>query len=69
LKSIGVDIPAADLAGPIGPLVLEELGRVPRKGDKVRIAPNAQATVSSLSRRRITRVRIDLVQPLPTERE
>ena len=69
LKSIGVEIPAADLAGPIGPLVLEELGRVPRKGDKVMIASNAQATVASLSRRRITRIRIDLVQPPPVESE
>jgi CBS domain containing-hemolysin-like protein len=65
LQKIGVDVPLADLAGPIGALVLEQLGHVPRRGDKVQIAPNAQAMVSGLLRRRITRVRIDLVTPTP----
>ena len=67
LQKIGVEVPLADLAGPIGPLVLEKLGRVPRKGDKVQIAPNAQAMVSGLSRRRITRIRIDLIDPAAPE--
>jgi len=70
LQKIGVEVPLADLAGPIGPLVLEKLGRVPRKGDRVQIAPNAEAVVSGLIRRRITRVRIDLIEPKPdTETE
>ena len=68
LKSIGVEVPDADLAGPIGAVVLELLGRVPRKGDKVQIAPNAMATVSNSLRRRITRVRVDLIPP-PAEQE
>jgi CBS domain containing-hemolysin-like protein len=63
LQKIGVDVPLADLAGPIGALVLEQLGHVPRRGDKVQIAPNAQAMVSGILRRRITRVRIDLTAP------
>lgn len=70
LQKIGVEVPladSADLAGPIGALVLEQLGHVPRRGDKVQIAPNAQAMVSGLMRRRITRVRIDLIKPAPEE--
>jgi CBS domain containing-hemolysin-like protein len=63
LQKIGVDVPLADLAGPIGAFVLEQLGHVPRRGDKVQIAPNAQAMVSGILRRRITRVRIDLTAP------
>ncbi len=65
LQKIGVEVPLADLAGPVGALVLEQLGHVPRRGDKVQIAPNAQAMVSGLMRRRITRVRIDLTAAAP----
>ncbi len=65
LQKIGVEVPLADLAGPVGAFVLEQLGHVPRRGDMVQIAPNAQAMVSGLMRRRITRVRIDLIPPTP----
>jgi CBS domain containing-hemolysin-like protein len=68
LQKVGVEVPltdSADTAGPIGALVLEQLGHVPRRGDKVQIAPNAQAMVSGLTRRRITRLRIDLIPPTP----
>lgn len=68
LKSIGVEVPDVDLAGPIGAVVLELLERVPRKGDKVQLAPNVTATVSNSLRRRITRVRVDLTLP-PVEPE
>ncbi len=63
LKSIGIDVSDADLAGPIGAVVLELLERVPRKGDKVKLAPNVTATVSNSLRRRITRVRVDVIPP------
>ncbi|MEO8799106.1 MAG: hemolysin family protein [Polyangiaceae bacterium] len=68
LKSIGIDVPDVDLAGPIGAVVLELLERVPRKGDKVQLTPNVTATVSNSLRRRITRVRVDLIPP-PVEPE
>ena len=58
LRSIGVHVDSEDAAEPIGAVLLEKLGRLPRKGDSVAIAGNAVGIVSALSRRRITRVRI-----------
>ena len=60
LRAIGGHIEENISAEPIGAVVLEKLGRLPRKGDTVHIAANVSATVTSLSRRRITRVRARL---------
>ena len=58
LRSIGVLVGDEEAAEPIGAMMLAKLGRLPRKGDKIQLAGNAVAIVSSLSRRRITRVRV-----------
>ena len=64
LRGIGVLVESEDAAEPIGAVLLEKLGRLPRKGDKVDIAGNAVGIVSALSRRRITRVRVR-IEPRP----
>ncbi|WP_394823756.1 hemolysin family protein [Pendulispora albinea] len=58
LRAIGVQVESEDAAEPIGAVLLEKLGHLPRKGDSAAIAGNAVGIVSALSRRRITRVRI-----------
>ena len=58
LRAIGVQIDESDSGEPVGTVMLEKLGRLPRKGDKLELTPNAVAIVSALSRRRITRIRI-----------
>lgn len=64
LRAIGVDVSAADLAELVGAFVVELLGRLPRMGDKVALSPSWTAEVTGVSRRRVTRVR---VQPTRVE--
>ncbi len=63
LRGIGALVDDDLWAEPVGSVVLEKLGRLPRKGDRVMIASNVMATVTAVSRRRITRVRARLVKP------
>jgi putative hemolysin len=63
LRVIGALVDEDLWAEPVGSVVLERLGRLPRKGDRVMIASNVMATVTAVSRRRITRVRARLVKP------
>ncbi|MGD0676946.1 MAG: hemolysin family protein [Polyangiaceae bacterium] len=63
LKSAGIPVPKADLGETVGALVVELLGRLPRAGDKVELAPGASAQVTGISRRRVTRVRVQLQKP------
>jgi putative hemolysin len=58
LRPIGVAVADADLGEPVGALVVELLGRLPRAGDKVPLTRGATAEVVAISRRRVTRVRI-----------
>ncbi len=44
-----------DWAEPVGAYVLEKIGRLPRKGDKVSLGGAATAEVTKLSRRRVTK--------------
>jgi CBS domain containing-hemolysin-like protein len=60
LRTIGVQIPDAELGEPVGAFVVELLGRLPRAGDKVELARGATAEVTAISRRRVTRVRVKL---------
>ncbi|MDP9001224.1 MAG: hemolysin family protein [Myxococcota bacterium] len=62
LRTIGVQIPDAELGEPVGAFVVELLGRLPRAGDKVELARGATAEVTAISRRRVTRVRVKLKQ-------
>jgi CBS domain containing-hemolysin-like protein len=60
LRPIGVAVPDAELGEPVGALVVEILGRLPRAGDKVEIARGATAEVTAIARRRVTRLRIEV---------
>jgi CBS domain containing-hemolysin-like protein len=58
LRSLGVQVPEAELNESVGPHVVELLGRLPRAGDTVDFGQGAIATVTGVSRRRVTRVRL-----------
>ncbi len=60
LRTIGVVVPEDALGESVGAFVVELLGRLPRGGDKVELARNAIAEITALSRRRVTRMRIEL---------
>ena len=61
LRALGVHVEEPDGAEPVGAIVLGRLGRLPRVHDTVSLG-GATFEVTSLSRRRVTRVR---VRPLP----
>lgn len=58
LRPIGLAPPAEELAESVGALVMKRLGRLPRVGDRVTLFPGLEATVSALSRRRVTRLTV-----------
>jgi CBS domain containing-hemolysin-like protein len=58
LRAIGVAVKDPDLGEPVGALVVELLGRLPRAGDRVELSRGATAEVTALSRRRVTRLRV-----------
>jgi CBS domain containing-hemolysin-like protein len=49
-------------AEPVGAYVLQKIGRLPRKGDKVSLGGAATAEVTKLSRRRVTGVRVRIAK-------
>jgi CBS domain containing-hemolysin-like protein len=63
LRAIGVRVADTDLGEPVGALVVENLGRLPRHGDKVDLSKDATAEVTAISRRRVTRVRVRVLVP------
>ena len=67
LRVIGLAIPDEELGEPVGAVVVDALGRLPRAGDKVEIVRGAQAEVTGISRRRVTRLRVTLVKAPPEE--
>jgi CBS domain containing-hemolysin-like protein len=67
LRAIGVQVNDAELGEPIGALVVELLGRLPRAGDRVDLGRGATAEVTALSRRRVTRLRVRVVKEPPPE--
>jgi CBS domain containing-hemolysin-like protein len=66
LRAIGVEVEDEEAAETVGTVVLARLGRIPRVGDKVELGTTASAEVTSVSRRRILRVRVR-VRPHPPE--
>jgi CBS domain containing-hemolysin-like protein len=60
LRHLGIHIEDEDSAETVGVVVLNHLGRIPRIGDKVALGPDGTAEITSVSRRRIIRVRIRL---------
>jgi CBS domain containing-hemolysin-like protein len=63
LRSIGVPVDEAESAESVGTVVLGRLGRIPRIGDKVVLGEAATIEVTSVSRRRIMRVRVHVKKP------
>lgn len=55
---VGVEVEESEWAESVGTVVLARLGRIPRIGDKVELGVEATAEVTSVSRRRIMRVRV-----------
>jgi len=66
LRAIGVAVQEPDLGEPVGALVVELLGRLPRAGDTVNLSPEATAEVIGISRRRVTRVRVRITKAAAT---
>jgi CBS domain containing-hemolysin-like protein len=60
LRHLGIHINEEDSAETVGVIVLNHLGRIPRIGDKVQLGNDGTAEITSVSRRRILRVRIRL---------
>ena len=58
LRVLGVKVDEDEHAETIGSVVIARLGRLPRMGDKVDIGHGVTAAVMSLSRRRVTSVRV-----------
>jgi len=58
LRTIGVRVHDEERHETVGTVVLTRLGRIPRISDRVDLAPEAVAEITSVSRRRILRVRV-----------
>ena len=63
LRAIGVVVEDSEWAEPVGAVILARLGHIPRIGDKVPLGDEAPAEVTSVSRRRIMRIRICWKKP------
>jgi CBS domain containing-hemolysin-like protein len=63
LRNIGVHVEEGEREETVGTIVLARLGHIPRIGDKVPFGPEASAEVTSVSRRRIMRVRVRWKKP------
>ena len=63
LRHLGVQVEDDEWAETVGTVVLEHLGHIPRIGDKVALGPDATAEITSVSRRRIMRVRLRVKKP------
>jgi CBS domain containing-hemolysin-like protein len=63
LRQIGVHVEDEEWAETVGTVVLAHLGHIPRIGDTVQLGSEATAEVTSVSRRRIIRVRVRWKKP------
>ena len=59
LRAIGVPVADPDLGEPVGALIVELLGRLPRAGDTVELGRGATAEVTAIARRRVTHLRVE----------
>jgi CBS domain containing-hemolysin-like protein len=62
IRALGAPIADAEIAEPLGTLVVRRVGRLPRLGDHIELAPGWRAEVTQVSRRRVTRVQVQRVQ-------
>jgi CBS domain containing-hemolysin-like protein len=60
-EMLGIDLPEDDEVDTIGGLVLSQLGRIPKSGEKVTTG-NVRVTVLAATSRRIERVRIEKLE-------
>jgi CBS domain containing-hemolysin-like protein len=58
LRNLGVKVEDEEWPETVGTVVLARLGRLPRRGDRVNLGTGATAEVVSVSRRRVTKVRV-----------
>ena len=65
LRALGVIVDENEWAETVGTVVLARIGHIPRIGDKVQLGEDATAEVTSVSRRRIMRVRVRVKKPPP----
>ena len=65
LRALGVVVAEEEAAEPVGAIVLSRLGRLARVRDVVSLAPDATAEVTMISRRRVMRVRVRLLDASP----
>jgi putative hemolysin len=61
LRDVGLPVADEWLGEPLGRIVLQQLGHLPRVGDVVRLAENLVAEVATTNRRRIQRLRVRLL--------
>jgi CBS domain containing-hemolysin-like protein len=66
LRNIGIDVEEHEWAEPVGAVVLARLGHIPRIADRVELGQHATAEITSVSRRRIMRIRLRWKKP-PSE--
>jgi CBS domain containing-hemolysin-like protein len=69
LRALGLMVAEEEWAETVGTVVLARIGHIPRIGDKVELGEDATAEVTSVSRRRIMRVRVRVKKPPPEESE
>ena len=67
LRSVGIQLPEELHAESLGPSVVGQLGRLPRRGDRVELAPGVIAEVTKIAKRRVTHLRITFKRPPPQE--
>jgi CBS domain containing-hemolysin-like protein len=65
LRALDVTVEENEWAETVGTVVLAHIGHIPRIGDKVQLGEDATAEVTSVSRRRIMRVRVRVKKPPP----
>jgi CBS domain containing-hemolysin-like protein len=66
LRPMAVQVDEDEWAETVGTVVLKRLGHIPRIGDKVELGADATAEITSVSRRRIIRVRLRVRPSLRT---
>lgn len=67
LRGTGAVLPDELLAEPLGSIVVARLGRLPRRGDCVDLAPHVRVEVLKIVKRRITALRLFIDPPIPPE--
>jgi CBS domain containing-hemolysin-like protein len=58
LRATGIEVGNDESAETVGTVVLSRLGRIPRVGDRIELRPGVTAEITSVSRRRIVRIRV-----------